>query len=79
MGRPLSHGVVAGEVVHHALGAITYDAHRDEHVFHTWLGNQGGRGGDDALELTENGVVWWPSAPEGAPRVEFRITNTNGG
>lgn len=65
-------------VVHHALGAITWNASRDAYVFHTWLGNQGGSGADNELVATEDGFIWWPATPEGAPRVEFRVRRVDG-
>lgn len=74
------HRDASGDVVHNALGVITWDADGDRYVFHTWLGNTGGSGTANTLELTGGGFRWYPSSggAEGAPRVVFDARQENG-
>lgn len=69
-----------GNVVHNALGVIAWDAEHDRYVFHTWLGNAGGGGAANVLELTDDGFRWYPNSggAEGAPRVVFDARQENG-
>ena len=68
----------AGVVVHHALGAITWDAGDDRYVFHTWLGTQGGGGADNTLELTETGFRWSPRGAQSGSTIVFDVRHENG-
>ena len=71
------HHDAEGNVVHNALGAITWDAEDDRFVFHTWLGNAGGGGADNALELTEQGFRWSPRASAPDVTIVFEVRHEN--
>lgn len=71
------HHNAQGTVVHHALGAITWNANADRYVFHTWLGADGGGGADNPLELTDAGFRWMPQSEQGAS-VVFDVRNEDG-
>lgn len=67
-----------GEVMHHALGALSWNASADAFVFHTWLGNSGGSGADNEFETTGDGFRWRPNSGPAGPRVEYTATHAAG-
>lgn len=58
----------AEQVVHHALGVISYDADAKTYALRSWLAN--GQSGTFALTLVPGGVSWTREVPGG------RIRNT---
>lgn len=59
------------QVVHHALGVISYDEAAGHYKFRTYLAN--GRGGEHEMRLEGDDILWFIETPQGKIRYTIRI------
>jgi hypothetical protein len=62
------------QVVHHALGVISWNAAEQQYRFRTWLHD--GRQGDHVMKLVDpNTIQWFLNSPQGEVRYTIRIAD----